>query len=358
MLFVMIAGILFCKSFVPSIFVAKHSSKANFPKDATHEQVIVFVNTADSASWEKLPGIGAKLSARIIKYRNIIGGFSDLNQLSKVYGLKPETFERILPSLVLDSIPPSLRKKEKNLQYSSSKENPPHIDIRIATAEDFGQLPRIGKVLGERIVKFRNSKKNGFRAVTDIRQVYGIDPETFEKILPYLYLTKTESELAETSHISAIPENTERTLPEKTEVTPPTKPTITDLNTATAEALVLIPGIGEKTAQRILEMRSNIGGFARVEHINAVWGITPENYERMKSWLTVNPSSPPQKKSLNHISAYELSRYPFMQKNAVSQWITYRKLNGYFKTWEEVENAEGMSPKMLEILKEYFVIKP
>jgi competence protein ComEA len=56
-----------------------------------------------------------------------------------------------------------------------------------------------------------------------------------------------------------------------------------DLNRATAEELTLIPGIGPKLAQRIIEERARRGGFARVEDVRAVRGVGP------KVWLRVEP---------------------------------------------------------------------
>ncbi|HEX2921598.1 MAG TPA: helix-hairpin-helix domain-containing protein, partial [Bacteroidales bacterium] len=56
---------------------------------------IIELNSCDSAILEGLPGIGPVLSARIIRFRNLLGGFSSVNQLKEVYGLSPETFESI-----------------------------------------------------------------------------------------------------------------------------------------------------------------------------------------------------------------------------------------------------------------------
>jgi len=53
------------------------------------------INTADSAAFESLPGIGEKLSSRIIKYRDRLGGFVAVAQLQEVYGLSDSTYELI-----------------------------------------------------------------------------------------------------------------------------------------------------------------------------------------------------------------------------------------------------------------------
>lgn len=56
---------------------------------------ILELNSCDSASLEALPGIGPVLSARIIKYRNLLGGYANVDQLREVYGLTEETFNLI-----------------------------------------------------------------------------------------------------------------------------------------------------------------------------------------------------------------------------------------------------------------------
>lgn len=62
------------------------------------------INICDSASLVSLPGIGPVLAVRIIKYRNLLGGYASLNQLREVYGLPEETFRLILPRLCVDSL--------------------------------------------------------------------------------------------------------------------------------------------------------------------------------------------------------------------------------------------------------------
>jgi DNA uptake protein ComE-like DNA-binding protein len=62
------------------------------------------INSSDSATLVKLPGIGPVLSARIIKYRNFLGGYARIDQLKEVYGLPEETFEAIKGRVVADTL--------------------------------------------------------------------------------------------------------------------------------------------------------------------------------------------------------------------------------------------------------------
>jgi competence protein ComEA len=61
------------------------------------------INSCDSASLEALPGLGPVLSARIIKYRKLLGGFASVEQLREVYGLSEETYNLVSGMLMADS---------------------------------------------------------------------------------------------------------------------------------------------------------------------------------------------------------------------------------------------------------------
>ncbi len=53
------------------------------------------VNTADIEQWISLPGIGPKLAERIIKFRDGLGGFYQVDQIKETYGLQDSVFQYI-----------------------------------------------------------------------------------------------------------------------------------------------------------------------------------------------------------------------------------------------------------------------
>ena len=73
---------------------------------------ILELNTCDSASLESLPGLGPVLSARIIKYRNLLGGYASVDQLKEVYGLSEDTYNLVSGFLRAD--PALVRKIQIN----------------------------------------------------------------------------------------------------------------------------------------------------------------------------------------------------------------------------------------------------
>jgi competence ComEA-like helix-hairpin-helix protein len=69
----------------------------------TYRVQTVDINRADSADLLPLPGIGPVFAGRIIRYRNLLGGFVSVDQLGEVYGIPRETVEKIGSQLYFDS---------------------------------------------------------------------------------------------------------------------------------------------------------------------------------------------------------------------------------------------------------------
>lgn len=60
-----------------------------------------------------------------------------------------------------------------------------------------------------------------------------------------------------------------------------------NINTATAEALTEIPGVGEATAEKIVTYRKENGKFKTIEDIKNVSGIGDKKYEAIKDYISV-----------------------------------------------------------------------
>jgi competence protein ComEA len=62
---------------------------------------------------------------------------------------------------------------------------------------------------------------------------------------------------------------------------------IVNLNTASAADLEGLPGIGAKTAARIIEYRQKNGPFKKVEELMNVRGVGEKNFLKLKPQITV-----------------------------------------------------------------------
>jgi competence protein ComEA len=73
---------------------------------------------------------------------------------------------------------------------------------------------------------------------------------------------------------------------------PDTKATVTapiDLNSATAAQLETLPGIGPKTAERIIQYREKNGGFKKIEELMNVRGVGEKSFLKLKALIVVHP---------------------------------------------------------------------
>ena len=80
------------------------------------------------------------------------------------------------------------------------------------------------------------------------------------------------------------PQETEKV--EEIEEVEDTKRLLININTASAEELVLLPGIGEKIAENIISYRTEHGSFETIEEIKNVSKIGNSIFEKIKNYIT------------------------------------------------------------------------
>ena len=69
----------------------------------------------------------------------------------------------------------------------------------------------------------------------------------------------------------------------------PTEPTLININTADADALMSLPGIGEVKAAAIIAYRETYGPFTSVEALLNVKGIGQSTLEGLREHITIGP---------------------------------------------------------------------
>lgn len=85
---------------------------------------------------------------------------------------------------------------------------------------------------------------------------------------------------------SAVSSSAQASSTAASQAAPAAKPAL-NLNQATVEQLEELPGIGRKTAERILEYRTKSGGFKRIEDLMNVKGIGEKAFLKLKPLVAV-----------------------------------------------------------------------
>ena len=148
-----------------------------------------------------------------------------------------------------------------------------------------------------------------------------------------------------------------------------------DLNTATINDLMTIDGIGEKTAEKILTYREELGGYQFLEQLLDVSGVGEKMLENWRPYLIVNgeavsstsdsttttsatttTSLSELKVNLNTATVEDLMKIPGIGETTANKIVAYRKQIGRFVNLEQLLDIDGVGEKKLASWSAYLVL--
>jgi DNA uptake protein ComE-like DNA-binding protein len=100
--------------------------------------------------------------------------------------------------------------------------------------------------------------------------------------------------------------------------------TTTDLNKATSVDLQYISGIGEKTAERIIQYRSKLQGFTFENQLYEVWGLQKEIADKTLQTFTIKQKPIIKTININSLSFKELLRIPYVDYELCKKIFDYK----------------------------------
>ncbi len=149
-----------------SLFVEEHKLLPK-QKNDTEVSLIIELNSADTNDLKKIRGIGSVYAARIIAFRELLGGFYSGEQLEEVYGLTPETVRTILNYTSVDT---GLIRK---------------INLNTASLSDLLHHPYLNRYQGKAILQYKKIHGD-YKSVGEVKQNNLVPDTVFSKISPYL----------------------------------------------------------------------------------------------------------------------------------------------------------------------------
>lgn len=130
--------------------------------------VVIDINEATQEDLVKIYGIGPGLSERILKQKEILGGFVSMEQMNDVWGLSPEVIEKLNAQFKVGVVP-----------------NVKKIKINDASVKELSQFPYFRYPISKEIVTYR-SMNGGISNSEDLIKVKGFPVEKLKVIEKYL----------------------------------------------------------------------------------------------------------------------------------------------------------------------------
>lgn len=143
----------------------------NFPIKAfaKKEKIIpIDINQATKEDLIKIYGIGEAISLRILKQKDVLGGFVSMEQMSDVWGLSPEVIIELNNHFKI-SVLPKLKK----------------IDINNASLKELSQFYYFKYAIAKEIVTYR-SMNGDFKNIEDLTKIKGFPVDKAKTIALYL----------------------------------------------------------------------------------------------------------------------------------------------------------------------------
>jgi len=203
---------------------------------------------------------------------------------------------------------------------------------------DSASLVRLGvkPFIASNILKYR-SKGGWFRTTTDFGKIYGLTPEKFKELQPYISihekkLTKKDSLFLKQKELK--------------------KELIVELNSADTTLLMQVNGIGRGYAKGIIRFRQLAGGFVSVDQLSEIYGMRKENLERIRPFCKVNQDLV-RKIKINVAGVERLKGHPYLNFYQSRAIYELRRRKGKLKSIADLYVLSEFNPESIAKIAPY-----
>ncbi|XP_013133927.1 PREDICTED: endonuclease/exonuclease/phosphatase family domain-containing protein 1-like [Papilio polytes] len=154
-------------------------------------------------------------------------------------------------------------------------------------------------------------------------------------------------------------------------------PELMNVNTATEEQLMTLPGVTRQLAREIVRHRQMIGRFKRVDDLALVSGIGAEKLELLRPDICTNTRRQISRASscthsldsvrftgenklcsINSSSVFQLQCVPGLNQEIAANIVDYRNKKGPFKSLDDLIKVRGMDIVRLSTVKHHLSLEP
>tara|TARA_B110000908_G_scaffold38000_1_gene45726 strand:+ start:126 stop:1082 length:957 start_codon:yes stop_codon:yes gene_type:complete len=269
-----------------------------------------------------LLGLSSKQSFNIVNYRKKVGQFKSEKDFRKIYSIEDSLATVLAPYLTFSNN----RSKQKVASISKNR-NDSLFNFNPNSVSEY-ELESLGLSSGQAKTLINFKQKGGkFYKKEDLKKIYSISDELYNKLEPYISIERDENEIS-----------------------------IIELNSATKEQLKKIRGIGEKTAERLIVYRTKLGGYSNLNQLDDVYGLDSTIKNNKTTYFIIN-TEVLSKIRINNITFKELLYHPYCDYNTTKKIINYREMHGDFISIEQILENNLIKAKQYRKIAPYLTLK-
>lgn len=224
--------------------------------------------------------------------------------------------------------------------YRKAHPAPFNFDPNTLTVEGWKKLGLRDKTIG--IIQNYLSKGGRFSKPEDLSKIYGLFPDEYARLEPYIRIAGKESQQEDYRPHKMVPTPVARTW----------KPAMIDINQADTTAFISLPGIGSKLAGRIVNFREKLGGFYRISQVGETFGLPDSTFRKIMPYLRLEDFTL-RKININTATIEELKTHPYLKYSVANALVAYRNEHGTFSRLEDLKKVMAITEEIYEKILPY-----
>lgn len=193
------------------------------------------------------------------------------------------------------------------------------------------------------VIKNYEAKGGIFRTKTDVRKMYSISAEHYQKLKPYIQLPDDLPKMEKF-------EKEQAKKPKKE-----WKPIIKDINRSDSAELTKVYGIGPYFAGKIVEHREKLGGYLSKKQLLEIWNFSDSMLTQLDSTLIISTVKL-KKFNINTAAADELKNHPYISWNIANSIVSIREQHGKYQKLEEIKKSVLIDDSLFIKLSPYLKV--
>ena len=268
-------------------------------------------------------GLSKKVAVGLLKYRASGKTFGIPEDVARCYDIDDSLYHLLAPYIRIGRKYAVTPRNYRSERVITRPQAPATFRLDTVTVRYLRAIGALSRRQAEVFIRWRDS--HGIYNMDDLRECSMIDDSLAAALEPYIIFPE---------HRSSAPQ-----LP-------------IELNEADSATLRAVTGIGEKTVERILAYRRQLGGFVRVEQLAEVPGVLESNYEKILRQIYCD-SCKIRKIDINFAPQNVLARHPYMSQSALRKLLKKRQLKGGWRTAQELFDDDIFKPEEAARLAPY-----